>query len=211
MISADTATRVWGRAAVKILLTLSRLIDALNEGVGRLTYWLVLVAVLVSAGNAIIRYTFNMSSNAWLEIQWYLFSAVFLFCAGYTLLHNQHIRIDVVTGRLSPRAHAWIDILGTLLFLMPMALTVLWLSWPVFVDAYQRNEVSTNAGGLIIWPARLMVPIGFLLLVLQGISELIKRIAFLCGMIPDPAEKHEEPSAEEKLAEEIRRQRGEPA
>ena len=97
------------------------------------------------------------------------------------------------------------------MFLMPMALTVLWLSWPVFVDAYQRNEVSTNAGGLIIWPARLMVPIGFLLLVLQGISELIKRIAFLCGMIPDPAEKHEEPSAEEQLAEEIRRQRGEPA
>ena len=113
---------------MKILLTLSRLIDALNEVVGRLTYWLVLVAVLVSAGNATIRYTFNMSSNAWLEIQWYLFSAVFLFCAGYTLLHNQHIRIDVVTGRLSRRAQAWIDILGTLLFLMPMALTILWLS-----------------------------------------------------------------------------------
>jgi TRAP-type mannitol/chloroaromatic compound transport system permease small subunit len=196
---------------VKILLTLSRLIDALNEVVGRLTYWLVLVAVLVSAGNATIRYTFNMSSNAWLEIQWYLFSAVFLFCAGYTLLHNQHIRIDVVTGRLSRRAQAWIDILGTLLFLMPMALTILWLSWPVFVDAYQRHEVSTNAGGLIIWPARLMVPIGFLLLVLQGISELIKRIAFLRGMIPDPTEKHEEPSAEELLAAEIRRQRGESA
>jgi TRAP-type mannitol/chloroaromatic compound transport system permease small subunit len=152
-----------------------------------------------------------MSSNAWLEIQWYLFSAVFLFCAGYTLLHNQHIRIDVVTGRLSRRAQAWIDILGTLLFLMPMALTILWLSWPVFVDAYQRHEVSTNAGGLIIWPARLMVPIGFLLLVLQGISELIKRIAFLRGMIPDPTEKHEEPSAEELLAAEIRRQRGESA
>src|SRR6186713_2204496 len=111
MISADTATRVRGRAAVKILLTLSRLIDALNEVVGRLTYWLVLVAVLVSAGNATIRYTFNMSSNAWLEIQWYLFSAVFLFCAGYTLLHNQHIRIDVVTGRFSRRVHAWIDII----------------------------------------------------------------------------------------------------
>jgi TRAP-type mannitol/chloroaromatic compound transport system permease small subunit len=196
---------------VKILLTLSRLIDALNEVVGRLTYWLVLVAVLVSAGNATIRYTFNMSSNAWLEIQWYLFSAVFLFCAGYTLLHNQHIRIDVVTGRLSRRAQAWIDILGTLLFLMPMAITILWLSWPVFVDAYQRHEVSTNAGGLIIWPARLMVPIGFLLLVLQGISEVIKRIAFLRGMIPDPTEKHEEPSAEELLAAEIRRQRGESA
>ena len=196
---------------MKILLTLSRLIDALNEVVGRLTYWLVLVAVLVSAGNATIRYTFNMSSNAWLEIQWYLFSAVFLFCAGYTLLHNQHIRIDVVTGRLSRRAQAWIDILGTLLFLMPMALTILWLSWPVFVDAYQRHEVSTNAGGLIIWPARLMVPIGFLLLVLQGISEVIKRIAFLRGMIPDPTERHEEPSAEELLAAEIRRQRGESA
>src|SRR4051812_13598811 len=191
-----------------MLLALSRAIDALNNFVGRATYWLILAAVLISAGNATVRYSLNMSSNAWLEIQWYLFSAVFLFCAGYTLLDNQHIRIDVVTGRLSPRAHAWIDILGTLLFLMPMALTILWLSWPVFVDAYQRNEVSTNAGGLIIWPARLMVPIGFLLLVLQGISELIKRIAFLRGMIPDPAEKHQEPSAEEQLAEEIRRQRG---
>lgn len=196
---------------MKTLLALSRAIDALNQFVGRATYWLILAAVLISAGNAVIRYSLNMSSNAWLEIQWYLFSAVFLFCAGYTLLHNQHIRIDVVTGRFSRRAHAWIDILGTLLFLMPMAITILWLSWPVFVDAYQRNEVSTNAGGLIIWPARLMVPIGFLLLVLQGVSELIKRVAFLAGMIPDPSEKLEEPTAEEQLAEEIRRQRGEPA
>ena len=196
---------------MKGLLALSRGIDALNEHVGRLTYWLILAAVLVSTGNAIVRYALDISSNSWLELQWYLFSFVFLFCAGYTLLHNQHIRIDVVTGRLSRRAQAWIDILGTLLFLMPMALTILWLSWPVFVDAYQRHEVSTNAGGLIIWPARLMVPIGFLLLVLQGISELIKRIAFLRGMIPDPSEKHEEPSAEELLAAEIRRQRGESA
>ena len=196
---------------MKILLAISRLIDAVNEFVGRATYWLILAAVLISAGNAMIRYAFNMSSNAWLEIQWYLFSAVFLFCAGYTLLHNQHIRIDVVTGRLSKRAQAWIDIFGTLFFLLPMALTVMWLSWPVFVDAYQRNEVSTNAGGLIIWPARLMLPIGFLLLILQGCSELIKRVAFLRGLIPDPTEKHEEPSAEEQLAAEIRRQRGEPA
>jgi TRAP-type mannitol/chloroaromatic compound transport system permease small subunit len=196
---------------MKKLLALSRLIDALNELVGRTTYWLILVAVLISAGNAVVRYTINMSSNAWLEIQWYLFSAVFLFCAGYTLLHNQHIRIDVITGRLSKRAQAWIDIIGTLLFLMPMALTILWLSWPVFVDAYQRNEVSTNAGGLIIWPARLMLPIGFLLLVLQGFSELVKRVAFLRGMIPDPTEKVEAPTAEELLAAEIRRQRGEPA
>jgi TRAP-type mannitol/chloroaromatic compound transport system permease small subunit len=196
---------------LKSLLAFSRLIDALNGFVGRSSYWLILAAVLISAGNAVIRYAFNMSSNAWLEIQWYLFSAVFLFCAGYTLLHNQHIRIDVVTGHMSRRVQAWIDIVGTLFFLMPMALTILWLSWPVFLDAYQRNEVSTNAGGLIIWPARLMVPIGFLLLVLQGLSELIKRIAFLRGMIPDPAEKPEEASAEEQLAEEIRRQRGDPA
>lgn len=192
---------------MKILLALSRLIDALNEGVGRLTYWLVLVAVLVSAGNAVIRYAFNMSSNAWLEIQWYLFSAVFLFCAGYTLLHNQHVRIDVIAGRLSKRAQAWIDIFGTLFFLMPMALTIMWLSWPVFVDAYRSNEVSTNAGGLIVWPARLLLPIGFLLLILQGVSELIKRIGYLRGLIPDPSEKIEGPSLEEQLAEEIRKQR----
>jgi TRAP-type mannitol/chloroaromatic compound transport system permease small subunit len=205
-----TAADVFGGAALKILLALSRLIDALNEFVGRATYWLILAAVLISAGNAVIRYTFNMSSNAWLEIQWYLFSAVFLFCAGYTLLHNQHIRIDVIAGRLSKRAQAWIDIFGTLFFLLPMAITVMWLSWPIFVDAYQRHEVSTNAGGLIVWPARLMLPIGFFLLILQGCSELIKRLAFLRGLIPDPTEKHEAPSAEEQLAEEIRRQRGEP-
>ena len=194
---------------MKALLALSRLIDGLNERVGRLSYWLVLVAVLVSAGNATIRYTFNMSSNAWLEIQWYLFSAVFLLCAGYTLLHNQHVRIDVITGRLSKRAQAAIDIFGTLFFLLPMALVILWLSWPVFVDAYTHNEVSTNAGGLILWPARLLVPLGFFLLVLQGVSEMIKRIAFLCGLIPDPTEKDEGPRAEELLAAEIRKQRGE--
>ena len=192
---------------MKILLSLSRLIDAMNERVGRTIYWLILVAVLVSAGNAIVRYAFNRSSNAWLEIQWYLFSAVFLFCAGYTLLHNQHVRIDVITGHLSKRAQAWIDVIGTLLFLMPMAVTIMWLSWPVFIDAYRSNEVSTNAGGLTVWPARLMVPIGFFLLVAQGISELIKRIAYLRGLIPDPTEKDEGPSLEEQLAEELRKQR----
>jgi TRAP-type mannitol/chloroaromatic compound transport system permease small subunit len=196
---------------VKILLRLSGLIDALTERVGRATYWLILVAVLVSTANAVIRYTFNMSSNAWLEIQWYLFSAVFLFCSGYALLHNQHVRIDVISGRLSKRAQAWIDILGTVFFLMPMAIAILWMSWPVFVDAYQHNEVSTNAGGLPIWPARLMLPIGFLLLILQGLSELIKRIAFLRGLISDPLEKEHDISPEEQLAAEIRRQRGEAA
>jgi len=196
---------------VKLLLRLSGVIDALNERVGKLTYWLILVAVLVSAGNALMRYTFNMSSNAWLEIQWYLFSAVFLFCAGYTLLHNQHVRIDVISGLMSKRARAWIDILGTLFFLLPMAIAILWMSWPVFVQAYESHEVSTNAGGLIVWPARLMLPIGFFLLVLQGVSELIKRIAFLRGLIPDPSDKHEGPSLEEQLAEALRKERGETA
>jgi len=196
--------------ALETLLKISRAIDGLNEKIGRLTYWLVLVAVLISAGNAVIRYAFNMSSNAWLEIQWYLFSAIFLFCAGYTLLHNQHIRIDVVTGRFSKRVQAWIDIFGTILFLLPMAVTIMWLSCPVFVDTYQRHEVSSNAGGLVIWPARLLVPIGFLLLILQGLSELIKRVAFLLGLIADPSEEQEGPSAEEQLAEEIRKQRGAP-
>ena len=192
-----------------MLLRLSGLIDALNERVGHLSYWLILVAVLVSAANALMRYTFNMSSNAWLEIQWYLFSAVFLFCAGYALLHNQHVRIDVISGRLSKRARAWIDILGTLFFLLPMAIAIMWMSWPVFVQAYESHEVSTNAGGLIVWPARLMVPVGFLLLILQGFSELIKRVAFLRGLIPDPSDRHEGPTLEEQLAEALRKERGE--
>jgi len=196
---------------MKLLLGLSRAIDALNEHVGRLTYWLILAAVLISAGNAVVRYSVNMSSNAWLEIQWYLFSFVFLFCAGYTLLHNQHVRIDVISGQLSGRARAWIDIFGTVFFLMPMAIAIMWLSWPVFLDAYRSGEVSTNAGGLTVWPGRLMLPVGFFLLILQGISELIKRIAFLRGLIPDPAEKDEGPTDEELLAEALRKERGEAA
>jgi TRAP-type mannitol/chloroaromatic compound transport system permease small subunit len=196
---------------MKLLLIFSRAIDALNEHVGKLSYWLILAAVLISTANAIVRYSLNMSSNAWLEIQWYLFSFVFLFCAGYTLLHNQHVRIDILSGRLSGRGRAWIDILGTIFFLLPMAVAIMWLSWPVFLDAYRSNEVSTNAGGLTVWPARLMLPLGFFLLVLQGLSELIKRVAFLRGLIPDPTEQDEGPTAEEMLAEELRKQRGEAA
>ena len=194
---------------MKLMLAMAQAIDAFNERVGKLTHWLILVAVLISAGNAVTRYSLDMSSNAWLEVQWYLFSAVFLFCAGYTLLHNQHVRIDIVSGRFSRRVQTWIEIFGTVFFLLPMAILILWLSWPVFVDAWRSNEVSTNAGGLAVWPARLMLPIGFLLLVLQGFSELIKRIAFLRGLIPDPAEKDAGPSAEELLAEALRRQREE--
>mgnify|MGYP001560539367 CR=1 FL=1 len=194
-----------------MLLRISGLIDWLNERVGHLSYWLILVAVLVSAGNATMRYAFDRSSNAWLEIQWYLFSAVFLFCAGYTLLHNQHVRIDVISSHLSKRGRAWIDILGTLFFLLPMAIAIMWMSWPVFVQAWELNEVSSNAGGLTVWPARLMLPVGFFLLILQGFSELIKRIAFLRGLIPDPADKDEGPSLEEQLAEALRKERGETA
>jgi len=196
---------------MKLCLRLSSAIDTLNEYVGRFTYWLILAAVLISTGNAIVRYAFNRSSNAWLEIQWYLFSFVFLFCAGYTLLHNQHVRIDILTGHLSGRAKAWIDIFGSVFFLLPMAIAIMWLSWPVFMDAYRSGEVSTNAGGLLVWPGRLMLPAGFVLLVLQGLSELIKRVAFLRGMIPDPAEKDEGPTDEELLAEELRRRQGETA
>jgi len=190
------------------LLSISRLIDRFNEKVGHTFLWLVLATVLISAANAIVRKAFNYSSNAFLEIQWYLFSTIFLFLAGYTLLRNEHVRIDVIAGRLSKRAQTWIDIFGTVFFLLPMAILLAWLGWPVFVEALERHEVSTNAGGLIIWPARLLVPIGFVLLALQGISELIKRVAFLRGLIPDPSEKHGERTAEEELAEEIVRARG---
>jgi len=179
---------------MKALLAFSRGVDALNERVGRLVLWLVLVMVLVSSGNAISRYLFSASSNAFLELQWYLFAVVFLLCSGYTLRHNEHIRIDVVSSHLSQRTRIWIDIFGTLFFLLPMSITILWLSWPVFVNAWVSGEMSSNAGGLIRWPARLVVPAGFLLLTLQGVSELIKRIAFLRGLIADPVEKHAEPA-----------------
>ncbi len=194
---------------MKALLAISRAIDALNERIGQSVYWLVLATVLISAANATVRKVFNYSSNSFLEIQWYLFSMIFLFCAGYTLKHNEHVRIDIITSRFSPHVRAGIDIFGTLFFLLPMAGLIAWLSWPVFVDAYTRNEVSTNAGGLIIWPARLMVPAGFALLIAQAIAELIKRLAFLQGLIPDPNEKIVAKTAEEELAEEILRARGE--
>lgn len=178
------------------LLGISRAIDAINERVGRLLIWLVLAMVLVSSANAVSRYLLNASSNAWLELQWYLFAMVFLLCSGYTFLHNEHIRIDVVSSRFTPRTRAWIDIFGTLFFLLPVSLYIMELSWPIFMNAWDSGEMSSNAGGLIRWPARLMIPAGFFLLSLQGISELIKRIAFLRGLIPDPAEKHVDPALE---------------
>jgi len=178
---------------MQTLLRISRAIDALNAKIGQALIWLVLVMALVSAGNAAFRYLFNLSSNAWLELQWYLFSAVFLLCAGYTLLNDEHIRIDVVSSHLSRRTQIWIDIFGTVFFLLPVSIFIMWLSWPVFMNAWTSQEISGNAGGLIRWPVRLLVPLGFFLLSLQGISEFIKRVAYLRGLIPDPGDKQAHP------------------
>jgi len=190
---------------MKTLLRFAHGIDALNERVGRLVSWLILLAVLISAANATVRKLFNVSSNAFLEIQWYLYAAVFLLAAGYTLKHNEHVRIDLIVGRLGPRAQAWVDILGTLLFLMPMVLLVLYYGWPFFLSSYHSQEWSSNPGGLIIWPAKLLIPMGFTLLLLQGIAEIIKRVGFLLGM--EPAEKqHHFPAAEELASGSPRRE-----
>lgn len=190
---------------MRALLKLSGLIDRANEQIGKLSTWMILIVVVVSAGNAVMRYAINWSSNGFLEIQWYLFSAIFLLCSGYVLLNNEHIRIDVIVGRLSPRAQNWIDVFGILVFLLPMALITLYLSWPVFMNAWESGEGSPNPGGLIRWPVRLLMPAGFLLLALQGVSELIKRLAFLSGSGPNPLDKVKGPTAEEELAEVIRK------
>lgn len=189
------------------LLELSRRIDGLNRRVGQLAYWLVLAAVLVSAGNAVVRKAFDVSSNALLEMQWYMFAALFLLCGGYTLLRQEHVRIDVIYLRFSRRTQVAIDIFGTLVFLLPMSLLMLYLSWPYFVDSFASGEYSANAGGLILWPVKLMMPAGFALLALQGVSELIKRIAWLKGMAPDPGAKDGRP-VELELAEAIVTQSG---
>jgi len=185
---------------VTLLLKLSQLIDWLTERVGKGAFWLVLIMTLISAGNAVVRFIFNYSSNGLLEVQWYLFAAVFLLCSPYTLQKNEHVRIDVLSGKLSPRGLAVIDIIGTLFFLLPMVIVVLWLSLPLVAESYKINEMSANAGGLIRWPVKILLPIGFALLALQGISELIKRIAFLAGMIDDPNNKEKGPTPEEELA-----------
>jgi TRAP-type mannitol/chloroaromatic compound transport system permease small subunit len=172
------------------LLVVSRFVDRINERVGRTAYWLVLAAVLVSSGNATVRYLFDYSSNGWLELQWYLYSGFFLVGAGYTLLRNEHVRIDIISSRLNPRMRAWIDLLGGIFFLMPMAIIIMVLSWPVFTKSLALTEYSPNAGGLLRWPVKLMIPVGFFLLGIQGVSEIIKRAAFLRGLIPDPTPRH---------------------
>lgn len=191
---------------MSFLLNLSKLIDWINERVGRSVMWLILFAVVISAGNALVRKLFNTSSNALLEIQWYLFAAIFLLASGYTFLRNEHVRIDVITGRLSPRGQNVVDIIGILFFLLPMAVMILWLSWPIVMTSIHSGEMSANPGGLIRWPVKILLPIGFTFLVLQALSELIKRIAFLMGLIPNPLARHSGPSAEEELAAAIKQQ-----
>jgi TRAP-type mannitol/chloroaromatic compound transport system permease small subunit len=186
------------------LLKFSALIDGLNMRVGKASTWLVLLVVLISAGNAIMRYGIDWSSNALLEIQWYLFSAIFLLGSGYVLQKNEHIRIDIIAGRFSARTQNWIDVFGLIVFLLPMAIMILYLSWPVFFNAWQTHEMSPNAGGLVRWPVYLLLPLGFLLLTLQGVSELIKRIAFLAGRGPNPLAHAHDKTAELELAEAIR-------
>jgi len=183
------------------LLSLSRLIDRFTSWVGRWLAWLVLAAVLISAINAAVRKLFNPSSNAYLEIQWYLFAAVFLLAAGYTLMRQEHVKIDVISGRFSKRTQIWIDIVGLVVFVLPLVYTVVRLSVPLVIRAYEMNEYSSNAGGLIRWPVFAVLPLGFLLLGIQAISELIKRVAFLRGLVPDPTQKGQAKSAEEELAE----------
>ena len=180
------------RGLLALGLQFARGIDALNEIVGRGVKWLVLAATLISAVNASLRYGFDLSSNAWLELQWYLFALIFLLGAGYTLKHNGHVRIDVIYGRLSTRVQAWIDLFGSLLFLLPVAGLMAWFSWSMFVEAWSIQEVSADSGGLLRWPIKLALPLGFGLLFLQGVSESIKRAGMLAGQLPFAAEQAEE-------------------
>lgn len=189
-------------------VALARGIDRANEVIGRSMAWLILVAVLVSATNAVVRKVFSVSSNAWLELQWYLFGAAFLLAAAYTLKQNEHIRIDIVYGLFSRRAQHWIDLFGHLVFLMPFTLLMLWYLVPYVAQSFANGEVSTNSGGLVIWPAKGLLLAGFVLLALQGLSEIIKKIAVMRGVMEDPhpfVSAHEAAAKEgEALAQEVK-------
>jgi TRAP-type mannitol/chloroaromatic compound transport system permease small subunit len=185
------------------LLKVSAAIDAVNELLGKLIMWLILAAVLISAGNAIIRKAFNIGSNAWLEIQWYLFAAVFMLGVGYVMLKNAHVRIDFISARLSKRTNAIIDAVGIVIFTIPLSIIMINLGWPLFQRAWATGEMSQNAGGLIRWPVLGLVPLGFAILLAQSISELIKRLAFVTGQRSEPFSVEEGKSAEELLAEEL--------
>ncbi len=182
------------------LLSFSRFIDALNEKIGLTISWALLAAVLICSGNALVRYLMNTSSNAWLEIQWYLFGAIFLLASAYTLKRNEHVRIDVIVGRFSKRTQVCIDIFGFVFFLLPATLLILYFAVPFATESIRNQEVSSNAGGLILWPAKTLIPVGFLLLTLQGISELIKRIGFLMGLVDASEFDKQAPNPQEEIA-----------
>lgn len=186
------------------LLQISRFIDGLNVRIGRGVMWLVLLAALISAGNALVRKTFSISSNAMLEVQWYLFAAIFMLAAGYTFLRNEHVRIDILSSRLSARAQNILDILGILFFLLPFAGLILWLSWPIVLNSIESGEMSPNYGGLIRWPVKLLLPLGLGLLILQACSELIKRLAFLSGHGPNPLLRRADGAGTEELVAAIK-------
>ncbi|MEY4505482.1 MAG: hypothetical protein RL297_60 [Pseudomonadota bacterium] len=187
---------------MQALLRFSRVVDALSTRIGQMAMWLILSATLISAGNAIVRKVFGTSSNAWLEIQWYLFAAVFMLGSGYAFLRNAHVRIDFISSKFSARGRNWVDVFGILLFLFPLCYMMAVLGWPLLVNAWVSGEMSSNAGGLIRWPVYALIPVGFLLLFLQGVSELIKRIAFLTANGPDVL-THDGPSDEELLAKQL--------
>jgi TRAP-type mannitol/chloroaromatic compound transport system permease small subunit len=188
---------------MQALLKFSRAVDWLNTQIGKYVIWLILASTVVSGVNAVVRKAFNVGSNAFLEVQWYLFAASFLLAAGYTLLNGEHVKIDVVSSKLSKRAQMWVDVIGFTCFLTPVCGAILWYGVPFFLKGYTSGEISSNAGGLIRWPVYAMIPLGFTLLLLQGWSELIKRLAFLQGLIEDPTHKKVEKTAEEELAEAI--------
>lgn len=184
---------------MSFLLLFSKFIDALNEKIGQSVSWALLIAVIICSGNAIMRYSLNMSSNAWLEIQWYLFGAAFLLASSYTLRRNEHVRIDVIVGRFSKRTQVWIDLFGFLLFLLPATALILYLAVPFAFESIRSQEVSSNAGGLILWPAKALIPLGFLLLTLQGISELIKRVGYLMGLVDASAFEKQAATPEDEI------------
>jgi TRAP-type mannitol/chloroaromatic compound transport system permease small subunit len=190
---------------MQALLKFSNAVDGLNRFVGKYVIWLILASTVISALNAIVRKAFNYSSNAYLEVQWYLFAATFLLCAAFTLLNGEHVKIDVLYSRWSKRTQTWIDVFGFTFFLLPFCGAIIWFSMPFFLKGFATGEVSSNSGGLIRWPVYALMPLGFSLLGLQGLSELIKRLAFLMGLIEDPTEKVAEKTAEEELAEAIAR------
>jgi TRAP-type mannitol/chloroaromatic compound transport system permease small subunit len=190
-------------SALDALLKISATVDSFTNLIGKLIRWLVLGSVLISAGNAIIRKAFNISSNGFLEIQWYLFAGVFLLGSGFAFMRNVHVRIDFISSKLSKRTNTLIDILGIVVFIIPLCLIMVWLSWPLFTTALATGEMSQNAGGLIRWPAYLLMPLGFGLLFVQSLSELIKRVAFLKGLRDEPMSYESGKSDEEVLAEEL--------